>query len=682
MPALGPSRSRLARGGCSTSPYADDYRLASGSPPTPSTPYDAVRAIEGHLRGRTIDYTPTVPEHTYPLDVVPVRGSGRLLPAVRGLDGLMLRMVGIPSRVVSGLRPGSPRRASAAPTRSATSTPTPGSRSTSAASAGLPSTRPRRLRRPRLSGPVAAGPRFCAAARGGTRPGPRPGPEPRGERRRRRGAANRLRFGSRLPLLVLAAVAARRPRRRNRLLAPPARLGPRRVRSRRSSVSFDTRSNGSAGQLRPDVTLLGARAALRDGRAEARSLATRPPCASTATRRPVDPRRARASAATCAGRSRAVARAGACADCSRSRPADRRGAGRERQRRGFERRPARDGAGALALDGAAPRLDVRRAARQHRRLGAAGGLGRLAVGRRDLVFVDALRPGRRRAASGAGPIELASGAERIHALTTISFHRREPRPLVERYGAGTSRARAELPEGIEPMPLSGAGEVEFWLGEHRALVTGDRMLGAPGGGLRLCPQSWLGYLPNGITLDAASRCCFARCSSCRSSGCWSRTASRCSATGARRSRRRSDERCGSRPRRRARDVPLLRRGRARGSRAVLHRDARAARRSRAGRRASRCGSAPGCCCCSSASARRARRADRRPRHERARPRLPPRGRLGRLRGLARAISSAPGSRSPTSTSGEAGCRSFYFNDPAGNLLEIADGDLWPSARAS
>ncbi len=25
-----------------------------------------------------------------------------------------------------------------------------------------------------------------------------------------------------------------------------------------------------------------------------------------------------------------------------------------------------------------------------------------------------------------------------------------------------------------------------------------------------------------------------------------------------------------------------------------------------------------------------------------------------------------------------GGRSFYFNDPAGNLLEIADGDLWPS----
>jgi catechol 2,3-dioxygenase-like lactoylglutathione lyase family enzyme len=26
---------------------------------------------------------------------------------------------------------------------------------------------------------------------------------------------------------------------------------------------------------------------------------------------------------------------------------------------------------------------------------------------------------------------------------------------------------------------------------------------------------------------------------------------------------------------------------------------------------------------------------------------------------------------------ESGRRSFYFNDPAGNLLEVADGDLWP-----
>jgi catechol 2,3-dioxygenase-like lactoylglutathione lyase family enzyme len=30
---------------------------------------------------------------------------------------------------------------------------------------------------------------------------------------------------------------------------------------------------------------------------------------------------------------------------------------------------------------------------------------------------------------------------------------------------------------------------------------------------------------------------------------------------------------------------------------------------------------------------------------------------------------------------DGGRRSFYFQDPAGNLLEIADGDLWPEAPA-
>jgi catechol 2,3-dioxygenase-like lactoylglutathione lyase family enzyme len=27
-----------------------------------------------------------------------------------------------------------------------------------------------------------------------------------------------------------------------------------------------------------------------------------------------------------------------------------------------------------------------------------------------------------------------------------------------------------------------------------------------------------------------------------------------------------------------------------------------------------------------------------------------------------------------------GVRSFYFDDPAGNVLEIADGDMWPRPR--
>jgi hypothetical protein len=117
-----------------------------------------------------------------------------------------------------------------------------------------------------------------------------------------------------------------------------------------------------------------------------------------------------------------------------------------------------------------------------------------------VVFVDALVP-----ADEAGfwrwADERCRAAERCHALTTISFHRRSRDLLVDRYDAVTSRARRELPEGLRPIRLAGAGEVMFWLPEQRALIAGDRVLGADGGTLRLCPESWLGYLPSGLTLD-------------------------------------------------------------------------------------------------------------------------------------------------------------------------------------
>jgi hypothetical protein len=90
--------------------------------------------------------------------------------------------------------------------------------------------------------------------------------------------------------------------------------------------------------------------------------------------------------------------------------------------------------------------------------------------------------------------------QRAVVLTTIGFHRRSRGHLAARYRATTSRARTALPTGIESLPIRGAGETMFWLAEHRALVPGDRIIGAPGGGLRLCPESWLGYLPSGMTL--------------------------------------------------------------------------------------------------------------------------------------------------------------------------------------
>jgi hypothetical protein len=83
----------------------------------------------------------------------------------------------------------------------------------------------------------------------------------------------------------------------------------------------------------------------------------------------------------------------------------------------------------------------------------------------------------------------------VSILTTIKWHRRSRDQLASRYEARTSRARGQLPEGVEAMPIRGAGETMFWLAGHRALVPGDRLMGTAGGRLRLCPESWLAYLP-------------------------------------------------------------------------------------------------------------------------------------------------------------------------------------------
>jgi hypothetical protein len=92
---------------------------------------------------------------------------------------------------------------------------------------------------------------------------------------------------------------------------------------------------------------------------------------------------------------------------------------------------------------------------------------------------------------------LAEG-RRVAVLTTIGFHRRSRDAVAERYGASTSRAKKTLPRGVEMLPIRRAGETMVWIPEHAALVPGDRILGGDGG-LRLCPDSWLRYLPTGMT---------------------------------------------------------------------------------------------------------------------------------------------------------------------------------------
>jgi hypothetical protein len=119
-----------------------------------------------------------------------------------------------------------------------------------------------------------------------------------------------------------------------------------------------------------------------------------------------------------------------------------------------------------------------------------------------LVVIDPLVPAGAEEPFWARMDELvAAHGPRVVVLTTIQFHRRSRAWFVERYGATTPRAKATLPDGVRTVPIRGAGEVMVWLEEHRALVSGDRLLGDEVGGLRLCPASWLRYLSSRMTIE-------------------------------------------------------------------------------------------------------------------------------------------------------------------------------------
>jgi hypothetical protein len=86
---------------------------------------------------------------------------------------------------------------------------------------------------------------------------------------------------------------------------------------------------------------------------------------------------------------------------------------------------------------------------------------------------------------------------RVHVATTLRFHARSRSrdEVLERYEADET-----LPEGVEALPIEGADETVYWLQQPRALVPGDRLLGDGRGGLRMCPESWLYYIPGGCSL--------------------------------------------------------------------------------------------------------------------------------------------------------------------------------------
>jgi hypothetical protein len=113
-----------------------------------------------------------------------------------------------------------------------------------------------------------------------------------------------------------------------------------------------------------------------------------------------------------------------------------------------------------------------------------------------LVLVDPLVPDGREDVQE--PLDELARGRPVVILTTLAFHRRSREELAARYGASTSRAKKSLPPTVETVQIRGAGESMVWLPGERALIPGDRLLGNDRGELRLCPESWLRYLPSGM----------------------------------------------------------------------------------------------------------------------------------------------------------------------------------------
>jgi protein-glutamine gamma-glutamyltransferase len=89
------------------SPYAEVYRLARRLTAGRSNPYEAVRAIEAHLRHGPYEYSEAVGRGgRYPLASFVSEERSGYCQHFSGAMTLMLRMVGIPSRIATGFSAG------------------------------------------------------------------------------------------------------------------------------------------------------------------------------------------------------------------------------------------------------------------------------------------------------------------------------------------------------------------------------------------------------------------------------------------------------------------------------------------------------------------------------------------------------------------------------------------------
>ncbi len=96
----------------------------------------------------------------------------------------------------------------------------------------------------------------------------------------------------------------------------------------------------------------------------------------------------------------------------------------------------------------------------------------------------------------------------VAVFLTIFWHERSADEIRQRYGStvwapelalerikihvtNPFGASERLPGGVRAHHSSRRGEVTYWLPQPRALVAGDVLLGAAGGEVRVCPDSWL-----------------------------------------------------------------------------------------------------------------------------------------------------------------------------------------------
>jgi hypothetical protein len=108
-----------------------------------------------------------------------------------------------------------------------------------------------------------------------------------------------------------------------------------------------------------------------------------------------------------------------------------------------------------------------------------------------VVLIDPLVPDER-----WGELDERIAERPVVVLTTMRFHGRSRDAVLERYGGTKVRHDAPMPAGVEARPVAGFDETIYWLPEPRALVPGDRLIGDGQGGARICPPSWLDYIPS------------------------------------------------------------------------------------------------------------------------------------------------------------------------------------------